>query len=179
MEVPFDGYLLTLEDYASMEVMIKVYEDETDAHFGFSFHIALSCRFPVQWFWNAIELTNCEFSVAESNDCREVDCEWIHSSIPISLDDELVGSQREMVVCRGEIYKSNIIDSMETVYHEVLDLISESVYAFILCMKRLGLIKDMVQFLGKTLWRSRHDRMWLRLKIVRIDTKEVDQRNAS
>lgn len=162
VELPYEGYDISFEKINSIFIMINSYEN--DCHFNCSFQLALSVRFPVQWFWNAIELDKCSFNVAEFNTYREIHCEWDLLLQILTEDDEKVRfRQNGLPDYYGEIWQENILLSMEDTYHGVLNLIKNSVYEFMLCLKSRGVMRDMVTLMAKMLWRTRHERVWLRL----------------
>jgi hypothetical protein len=163
VELPYDTYDMEFEKVNSIYIMLNIYIYNDD-NFNSSFHLALSRHFPVQWFWNAIELDKCSFSVAECTADREIHCNWHLLPQILTEDDEKVHFRQDgLADCYGEIWQDNILLSMEDTYHDVLSLIRESVYEFMLCLKSRGVIRDIVKLMAKMLWRTRHERVWVKL----------------
>jgi hypothetical protein len=170
VDLPYPEYDMEFEKVNSIYIMVNIYIYNDD-NFNSSFHLALSRHFPVQWFWNAIELDKCSFNVAECTADREIQCDWHLLPQILTEDDEKVYfRQNGLADYYGEIWQDNILLYMEDTYHDVLDLISISVYEFILCLKRRGVMRDMVRLMAKVLWGTRHHRMWLRLARLKLQS---------
>lgn len=125
----------------------------------------LGSLYPVHWMRTLDEFTHRSGFIEDL--CKEV----VDSNIifeEVSTEDMIIERQiydshinNNVIEC-DQCYHATI-GYFDKLYNEMLDHIRNSVLALMLCLKRLGIQKDMVVLLGKTSWNTRSDMEWVNL----------------
>lgn len=112
-------------------------------------------KYPMQWMRRLFELKHINTPISNKIICKNLNR---YSYLFVK------GPSPEYIYHICENCSEVTTTYLNNIYTDMLNLISNSVYELMLCLKEFKLTTDMVKLIGKTIWNTRWEIIWLKLK---------------
>jgi len=112
-------------------------------------------QYPMEWMRHLFELKHANTKISDKTICSMLmDYTYLFAKSPTP----------EYMYHICENCQNATVAYLYNIYTNMLDIISNSIYELMLCLKRIGITPDIVKFITNTAWNTRSEMVWIKLK---------------